>query len=538
MKIVMAPVNIAGQPILLTRQLQKMGVDARLVQFLQGSAKANKFGYETDEVVMMTPATRPEVQLTTLGRLLDDGTDIFHFWLRSMVYGRPYRDLQGLDLPIIKAHGRKVVYRFTGFDLRLKSDHMKVNPYNPFQYGYDHGMNEEAQRSYLEYLRRYVDTFIVQDAEMGEFMPGASVLPRSMDLSHWEPVGVDPTKTRPLVIHSPSKTQVKGTSFVLAAVEKLKQEGLSFDFKLIENMKHADAIELYKQCDIAIDQLLIGWYGVFSLEAMALAKPTIVYVREEPLRRSGLDVPIQNANPDTIVDRLRELIVDGQLRKELGERGREFVEREHAVEMVAEKALALYSRVHDGAGNDRRDQLPAAPALGYIAAQVMDRQNEVVQGVKARKHLAETHRRALAGERLAAKNRKGLNVLQERLIHTRKKLAQAQEALAVSTEQQTAEAQKLAKTEGELRVASQELAIEQKARAEAERRVASLGKALTTERRDGEQLGAENARLTQERTAADRARRNAGLPRKAALKYFNEGASGLMRSAQRRLGGR
>ena len=77
------------------------------------------------------------------------------------------------------------------------------------------------------------------------------------------------------MLHAPSRRIVKGTKYILDAVEELKSEGLKFDFKMVEGMKNSDAKELYRTADIVVDQLRIGWYGVLAVEAMALGKPVI-----------------------------------------------------------------------------------------------------------------------------------------------------------------------------------------------------------------------------------------------------------------------
>lgn len=69
----------------------------------------------------------------------------------------------------------------------------------------------------------------------------------------------------------------KGTEYIIKAVNELKNEGYKVNLILIENMPHKKVIEYYKNSDIVIDQLLIGWYGMVSIEGMALGKPVCIY---------------------------------------------------------------------------------------------------------------------------------------------------------------------------------------------------------------------------------------------------------------------
>lgn len=341
MKVLMAPVNIAGQPIQLVEALRNIDVEARLLQYAVGGAHA--FGYKGDIFVDIKDG-RQKVQFQTLRKYLEEDFDIYHFWLRSLYFAPSYHDFTGMDLPFIKARGKKIVYRFTGFDLRLKTEDLKKNPYSVFRYGYDHGFDETLQKKYISFLKEYVDCFVVQDPEMQDFFPEAKIIPRVMNIREWQYVG-PVNRQNPLVVHAPSSKKVKGSKFVQNAITKLKKEKLNFEYKAISGMNNNEARKWYAKADIIIDQLMIGWYGVLTLEGMALGKPVVVYIREELLRTFEYDVPIQNANPDTIEDRLRELILDPRKREELGKQGRRFVEQYHNVNNVAKQLRELYSSV-------------------------------------------------------------------------------------------------------------------------------------------------------------------------------------------------
>jgi hypothetical protein len=218
MKIVMAPVNISGQPITLVKELRRIGLDISLVQYT-GRGTTHKFGYESDRIVQYTGADRDEVQLQTVENLLREGTSVFHFWLRSLFFSGVYEGFTGLDIPIIRSYGRHIVYRFTGEDLRVRSLHIKRNPHNAYQYGYKTAIDEDRQQSYIAFLKEHVDRFIVQDPEMHEFCPEATIVPRVIDLADFPFVGAGGNQ-RPLIVHAPTSPLVKGTRFVRNAVAR------------------------------------------------------------------------------------------------------------------------------------------------------------------------------------------------------------------------------------------------------------------------------------------------------------------------------
>ncbi len=112
-------------------------------------------------------------------------------------------------------------------------------------------------------------------------------------------------------------------------------------------MSHREAVELYKKADIVIDQILCGAYGNLSVEAMALGKPVICFIRPDLLQSFPSTLPVQSANPDTLYAVLRDLVLDGTKRAELGKQGRLYVEEHHDAAKVAQQLKAIYkSLIH------------------------------------------------------------------------------------------------------------------------------------------------------------------------------------------------
>lgn len=345
-KILLAPMNFAAMPVTLTKALRARGYEAAHIQYTGG--QQNALAYDLDRTVNIRgPEGRINIQMKALEDTLAEGFDIFHFWNRSLFFQTDYGGVSGIDLPLIKARGRKIAYRFTGFDLRLPSRDMAVNPHSPFRYDQTPFFDEATVMAYQDFLREYVDRFIVQDPEMGQFFPEAEIIPRALDLSQWAYQGVE-RKERPLVVHAPTNGDAKGTKFVLAAVQELKARGLAFDFKLIQKMPHAEAKMVYQSADIIVDQILIGATGVLTLEAWALGKVAVVNLRRdlfEPFYETN-DLPVVNANPDNIVEALEGAIKDVDLRLELSRKGRALVEKRHDIDQVIDRYIETYEDIH------------------------------------------------------------------------------------------------------------------------------------------------------------------------------------------------
>jgi hypothetical protein len=152
------------------------------------------------------------------------------------------------------------------------------------------------------------------------------------------------------VLHAPSQRGAKGTRYVLSAVERLRSEGHAFRFALIEGLPHEEALRRYAEADLVVDQLLYGWYGALAVEAMALGKPVIAYIREADLawvpRAMREDLPLIVAGAHTIYDVLKHwLTVGPQALEEQGRRSRAFAGRWHDPLSVARETTALYRTI-------------------------------------------------------------------------------------------------------------------------------------------------------------------------------------------------
>jgi glycosyltransferase involved in cell wall biosynthesis len=310
LRVVHCPVNTAGVPWTNVQALRRRGVDARLVVF-----ERYRLHPEADESLELAGrglARRQLAQWHALARLLPR-TDVFHFYFGLTLV--PKR----LQFTILHAFGRKAVLHYLGSDIRGKA------------------------RSELAWGER-ADAEVVGSYDAIRWVPHAEVIPPGVDLSTLEP-SPPADRARPLIVHAPSSRRRKGTEHVIAACE-----GLDADLELVEGLHHEEARMRYRASDIVVDQLNAGWYGLFAIEAMALGKPVITFLHDEAVRRSeeafGVRVPIVNASKETLRDRLAELVAAGPPeRRRIGAESRAYVERVHDLERIADRLLALYSRL-------------------------------------------------------------------------------------------------------------------------------------------------------------------------------------------------
>ena len=122
----------------------------------------------------------------------------------------------------------------------------------------------------------------------------------------------------------------KGVRYILDAVDIARLKGLDFGFLFGERLPHELAMELYKNIDVLIEQLVIGWYGLQACELSLMEKPVVVFLREEDRKFVPPDmwaeIPFNHATKDTLPVVIERVIkMSPQELAHRGRAGREFV---------------------------------------------------------------------------------------------------------------------------------------------------------------------------------------------------------------------
>jgi glycosyltransferase involved in cell wall biosynthesis len=212
----------------------------------------------------------------------------------------------------------------------------------------DEARDKETRRRLTRLSKgiRYVTT----DPEMAEYclpyFEKVFYTPQPIDLEDIVYQLPQKSSRPPVVMHIPTRREVKGTAYIEAAVERLHSEGFSLDFQVFKPLYTQKQVrKMIATADIYIDELRCGSYGMTAVEAMASGKPTITYIREDLLDKYPADLPLVNANPDTIYAKLKELVVDAELRREIGEKSRKYIEAYHTLEVIGPRLLQIYKDI-------------------------------------------------------------------------------------------------------------------------------------------------------------------------------------------------
>jgi hypothetical protein len=139
------------------------------------------------------------------------------------------------------------------------------------------------------------------------------------------------------ISHAPNHRGVKGSEFVAKAVKALQEEGYKVELVLLEKITNQQVLEVLSgSIDIHVDQIVGPGYAMSAIEALSLKLPVVANLTNERymsvFRRYSFlnECPIVGGNHENLVDVLRSLVENPDLRYDLGMAGRAYVEKYHS----------------------------------------------------------------------------------------------------------------------------------------------------------------------------------------------------------------
>ncbi|MCE3278813.1 MAG: hypothetical protein K0S44_1004 [Bacteroidetes bacterium] len=275
--------------------------------------------------------------------------DVFHFISGETLLTRR---LRRLELKIYKLFGKRVIMHFVGSDIR-DPGYVYWKEKNIYQYlrGEDKMLKSLPwQKELIKDIEEYADEILVSTPDLLQLVPKAHYYPVVLDLekylSELDNIQIREKNNKEVVIlHSPSsivKSQLKGTDHIVKVLKKLEQDP-RYNIRLVlpfeqeksrETNYSATRYELFKhfkEADIIIDQLIIGWYGLLTIEALAAEKQVISYVDEQLRKYLYPDCPINIADVNTLEEVLVKCI-ENHLNNRVNNDQLEWVRKYHTIE--------------------------------------------------------------------------------------------------------------------------------------------------------------------------------------------------------------
>lgn len=249
--------------------------------------------------------------------------DVFHFNFGTSLIDYPEINLTLADLPLFQQKGKKNFVTYKGCDARQKYRTIQrvssaaCHESNCYGGMCDSGKRDEERRKKIDRFDKYAHHVFALNPDLLYVLPQRShFLPYT--IARWNEIETIPYQTpqkRIKIVHAPTNHVSKGSSYILAALQKLQHKYPDqIDILIIEGKSHSEALEIYKTADLVIDQIMIGWYGALAVEVMKMGKPVMVFIREEDLKfihpemASDCKKTFILANKETIYDALCKLV--------------------------------------------------------------------------------------------------------------------------------------------------------------------------------------------------------------------------------------
>lgn len=285
--------------------------------------------------------------------------DIFHFsfdggFLQTRFFARR------LEFFCYKILGKKTIILPYGGDIYLYSKIIDIPWKQSLIINYpENGKNEQLIKARIEFIQKNAD-FIVAYIDYVYILSywhmltvGAYIIDEDIWYSDARRSGHNGKNGTVKIAHAPNHRGVKGTEFVLDAIENLKKKGYSIELVLIEKKKNDEVKEILKECDILIDQLNLG-YALNAIEGMALSLPVITNLTNESYTKvfkqyAFLDeCPLVSTDYAGLEDTLAKLIENPELRREKGSAGRKYIEKYHSKKTAFLMFENIYKKLWDG----------------------------------------------------------------------------------------------------------------------------------------------------------------------------------------------
>lgn len=250
--------------------------------------------------------------------------------------------LRRIELPLLRLARIRLIVSPYGSDIAVLG-HLSVAE-RPLLEDYP-GIQAQSER-----VRQRVDEFvrsadlIVRNCQYG-YLPRWDVLwptQFALDVDRWRPSGTignaDGHNGEVVVVHAPNHRNIKGTDCLVDAINELRRSGLNVRLDLVERRPNEEVREAVLKSDIVAEQFIAG-YALFGIEGMAAGRPVLSALSWMPDDiRADLDargLPIVDADCNSLVVALRELIEDPARRRALGTAGRRFVVENHSYDAAA-----------------------------------------------------------------------------------------------------------------------------------------------------------------------------------------------------------
>lgn len=335
-RLLIGPANMAGQSWQWARAAERF-LDGVSAESLTAARSRPGFQFRTD-TVLSGPQQRGDLTWHR-DRIVREATHVL------FEAGRPIlRDFHAgsmsNDVDELRAAGLHLGAVFHGSEVRDPAKHRELYPFTAFAdpredlTGRLQDVVDDVQRS----IARFDGPRFVSTPDLLDFVPDAVWMPVVVGVDEFATDRPVLERPKPVVLHAPSNSALKGSSFIDPALQSLHDDGL-IEYRRVSGLAHAELVELVKDCDIVVDQAVLGLYGVFAAESMAAGRVTLAHVAPHVRARVPVELPIVEITPPTIRDVVADVVRQRDAGIKTAHDGVEFARTYHDGRMAA-RALA------------------------------------------------------------------------------------------------------------------------------------------------------------------------------------------------------
>jgi len=217
--------------------------------------------------------------------------DVFHFNYGQSLINTEKPTMIQVELPFYPKRA-KLFVTYNGSDARQKFPTVARTEISPCHYDDCFGgvcnadKRDRMKRKGIAKMAKYVRQMWAVNPDLLNFLPKekASFLPYAVIMDKSPPKKPTFDKKKLKVVHAATNRAAKGSEIIIAAMEQVKRTAAGrVEFQIVENLPHQQATKVYREADLIIDQILIGWYGGFAVEVMSMGKPVICRIAKEDL---------------------------------------------------------------------------------------------------------------------------------------------------------------------------------------------------------------------------------------------------------------
>ena len=352
MKVLHLPTSVGGMSWGLAQGERRLGLDSKVLvttnNWLNYPCDFSLGWEKKGNIAKLLSAVQTMVEIN--GKY-----DVLHFNFGTTLIHAPSLHMYHWDLHYY-GRDKKIVFTYNGCDARLKYESMKLYDITCCRESECYGGNcnsgklDAQRKKSIAVASKYADHIFAVNPDLLNFLPREKTTFLPYAVASWyqmERCTSDYRDRRIRIAHSPTNRAVKGSGYILKALENL-QTKYDIDLLLVEGVSNSEAIEMYRSADLVIDQVLAGWYGGFAVEVMKMGKPVAVYIREEDLKyipeemSRDLRDAVININPYNISEVLDTYLQNRDLLKQKSDAGYDYALKWHDPEYVASITRQVY----------------------------------------------------------------------------------------------------------------------------------------------------------------------------------------------------